>query len=138
MTSSDKAEAASKATSVTTPDPLPDGRAWFTAEPINVPDINSTDIHERVEVSLWVRYPIAALCFGIAFLIPATVEVPLRIATGLGLICLGLYLAREVMIWVAGLSLAGLVIWGLFVGMSALTVPAAIIVGALIIAFAIK
>jgi hypothetical protein len=41
------------------------------------------------------------------------------------------------MLWVAGLALAGLVIWGLFAGLAALTVPAAIIFGALIIAFAI-
>lgn len=106
------------------------------AEPFEVSDVDTAKVTKDIFGSAWMRYPIAALCFGIAFLLPNTIDVSLRIAIGLMLVCLGLYLSREVMLWVAGLALAGLVIWVLFVGFSALTVPAAIIVGALIIAFA--
>ncbi len=106
-------------------------------EPFEVSDVNSMAVMKGLFESVWARYPIAALCFGIAFLLPNTIDVPLRIVIGMMLVCLGVYLAREVMLWVAGLALAGLVIWGLFAGLAALTVPAAIIFGALIIAFAI-
>jgi hypothetical protein len=106
--------------------------------PFEGADTNTMETFGWFINNLWVRYPIAALCFGIAFLLPNTIDVPLRIAIGLILVCLGLYLAREVMVWAAGLALVGLVIWGLFAGLAALTVPAAIIVGALIIAFAIR
>lgn len=107
-------------------------------ERFEVSDVNSMAVMKGLFESVWVRYPIAALCFGITLLLPKTIDVSLRIAIGLMLVCLGLYLAREVMVWAAGLALAGLVIWGLFSGLAALTVPAAIIVGALIIAFAIR
>lgn len=114
---------------------------WFSAEPIDVPDMGTTGIHESVELSLWFRYPLALLCFWIAFLLFANVEDirnALRIPAALTFVCLGFYLAREVMLWVAGLALVGLTIWGLIAGFAALTVPAAIVVGSLIIAFAIS
>lgn len=110
-------------------------KANITDEPFEASDVNSMTVMKELFNSTWVRYPVALLCFWIAFRIPATVEVPIRITIGLAFVCLGFYLAREVMIWAVGLVLAGLAIWGLFAGVSALNVPAAIIVGALIIAF---
>jgi len=87
--------------------------------------------------SAWARYSLAALCFWGAYQF-AMAETPAPWWVIAAAVLFGLWLSRELSKWLIGTGIAiALAIWA-FHGIAALPVSAAIIIGAIIIASAIK
>jgi hypothetical protein len=85
-----------------------------------------------------VRYPLAALCLYGAYYFGAASDIKNSGWLAKAAIILASFLAKELSSWLLFIVLVGAVIWAVVAGISALPVSAAIIVGALIIANAIK
>ena len=85
-----------------------------------------------------VRYPLAALCLYGAYYFGAASDIKNSGWFATAAIVLAAFLAKELSRWVLFIAFAGAIIWAVVAGISALPVSAAIIVGALIIANAIK
>ena len=85
-----------------------------------------------------VRYPLAGLFLYGAYYFGAVSGVKNSGWLALAAIVLAAILAKELSRWILFLAFAGAIIWAVVAGISALPVSAAIIVGALIIASAIK
>lgn len=88
-----------------------------------------------VEVA-WVRYPLAIGCFWIAYwMSEQEFKKPyLGVMAALFFAGIGIYFAREASKWIFGLAAAGLIVWAIVAGVSEMSIPAAIIIVALIIA----
>lgn len=90
--------------------------------------------------NVWVRYGLAIGCFWICYWLfnqkyKSELE---RFAVVLLPLGYGIYFAREVSKWLFGAAFVGLIGWAIVAGFSALSIPAAIIIGALIIAGSVK
>jgi len=86
-----------------------------------------------------VRYPLAAAIFWLAYLLTEQPRFGTR--EWIELLCAlgwGMWLAREVFKWILSIAIVGGIYWALFAGVAALPVSVAVIIGALIIAAAVK
>jgi hypothetical protein len=85
-----------------------------------------------------VRYPLAALCLYGAYCLGTAPDIKNGGWFAAAAIVAACFLARELSRWLLFIAFGGAVIWAIVAGISALPVSAAIVVGALIIADAIK
>lgn len=85
-----------------------------------------------------VRYAIAALCFYGAYYFAFEDNRPKAWLGSTCALIVGLVFAREMSLWLIGIGVVCLIGWALFAGIAALPISVAVIVGALIIASALK
>ena len=100
-------------------------------------DAISAKVEALIDLPL-VRYPLAALVLWFAYYVSQEWTDRRSWIIVLAAACCGLCLARELFGWVLGLAVVGGIAWALFAGVAALPVSAAIVIGALIIASAMR
>lgn len=100
-------------------------------------DAISSKVEALIDLAL-VRYPVAALVLWFAYYVSQEWTDRRSWIVVLAAVCCSLWLARELFGWVLGLAVVGGIAWALFAGIAALPVSAAIVIGALIIASALK
>lgn len=86
----------------------------------------------------WIRYPLSALLASVAWWIYLSVP---HLIGWIGIVIFGLYslaLAMDIIFWIIGVAIVVGVVSAVMSGLSSLTVPAAILLGAIIIAIAVK
>lgn len=96
---------------------------------------------ERIATALdmpLVRYPLATLALWFAYYVNQEWTGRGSWMVVLAAVCGSLWLARELFGWILGIAVVGGIGWALFAGVAALPVSAAIVIGALIIASAMK
>lgn len=98
---------------------------------------SSNHFDEFIELPL-VRYPIAALCLYGAYYFGVESTHPNAGWGAVAALIVAGVCARELSKWILGIVLFGAIAWAVIAGASALPVSAAIIVGALVIASAMK
>lgn len=98
-------------------------------------------IFAKVEVLInlpLVRYPLAASVLWFAYYVSQEWTDRRSWIVVVASMCWGLWLARELFVWILGAAVVGGIAWAIFAGVAALPVSAAIVIGALIIASSLK
>lgn len=86
----------------------------------------------------WIRYPIALCVSWLGYFCAFEWTHKLNLIAAAFLWFIAAALAREVLLWTIGFGVLALVVWGLWAGIASLPISLAIVLGAMIIAFAIN
>jgi hypothetical protein len=109
------------------------------SEPTPSPKLDAiaAKIEALIDMPL-VRYPLAALVLWLAYYASQEWGDWRRWIVVLSAVFWSLWLARELFGWLFGIAVVGGIAWAFFAGVAALPISAAIVVGAIIIALAVR